>query len=420
MKTTAIRLYGKKDLRMEEIDLPDIQEDEILAKIISDSLCMSSYKASTQGSDHKRVPNNLENNPIIIGHEFCGEIIEVGKKWKKQFSSGDKFAIQPALNDPNGPVGILSAPGYSYAHIGGNSQYVIIPKEVMINGCLLPFNGDAFYLGSLAEPLSCVAGACHANYHTKQGNYNHEMGIVKDGSLALLAGGGPMGLAAIDYILHCDRRPSIMIVTDIDDERINRAASIYTKEKARKQGIELQYVNSSKEDVNLKSLSADGKGFDDVFVFAPNSCLIEQADEILAFDGCLNFFAGPADPLFSAPLNFYNIHYASTHVVATSGGNTSDLSESLDLMSSGLVDPSALITHIGGLNAVINTTLNLPNISGGKKLIYNHINLPLIPIKDISKMDGSFFKELSEIIDDNNGIWSPKAEKFLLSKAPAI
>ena len=70
MKTKAVRLYGKNDLRLEEFELPAIKEDEILAHVISDSICMSSYKASIQGADHKRVPNDVHENPIIIGHEF--------------------------------------------------------------------------------------------------------------------------------------------------------------------------------------------------------------------------------------------------------------------------------------------------------------------------------------------------------------
>ena len=161
MKSKAVRLHGEKDLRLEDIDLPQIKSDEILAEVVSDSLCMSSYKASTQGTKHKRIPDDISENPIIIGHEFCGKILEVGSVWKGKFKPGDKFSIQPALNDPNGPVGTLSAPGYSYSFIGGNAQHIIIPSEVMKNNCLLPFKGDAYYLGSLAEPLSCVIGAFH-------------------------------------------------------------------------------------------------------------------------------------------------------------------------------------------------------------------------------------------------------------------
>jgi len=85
MKTKAIRLYGKEDLRLEEFELPAIKEDEILASVVSDSICMSSYKAAHQGTDHKRIPNDVAENPIIIGHEFSGEIIEVGAKWQHKF-----------------------------------------------------------------------------------------------------------------------------------------------------------------------------------------------------------------------------------------------------------------------------------------------------------------------------------------------
>ena len=82
---------------MEEFELPPIKEDEILATVVTDSLCMSSYKASSQGSDHKRVPDDVGENPIIIGHEFAGELLEVGAKWADKFKVGDKFSIQPAI-----------------------------------------------------------------------------------------------------------------------------------------------------------------------------------------------------------------------------------------------------------------------------------------------------------------------------------
>lgn len=70
MLTKAVRLYGKEDLRLEEFELPGMKDDEILAKVVSDSLCMSSYKSSHQGSDHKRVPDDISENPTIIGHEL--------------------------------------------------------------------------------------------------------------------------------------------------------------------------------------------------------------------------------------------------------------------------------------------------------------------------------------------------------------
>lgn len=421
MKTTAIRLYGKKDLRMEEFELPQIKENEILAKVMSDSLCMSSYKAATQATDHKRIPNDIAENPIIIGHEFAGEIVEVGSKWAKQFNAGDKFSIQPALYYEDGPVGVLSAPGYSYRYIGGDATYVIIPNEVMEKNCLLAYKGEGYYPASLAEPLSCVIGAMHANYHTTPGSYEHKMGIVDGGKMAILAGVGPMGLAAINYVLRRDdRKPSVCVVTDVDQTRLDRAATILPVAFAASRGIDLKYINTGKMENPVEELRAitGGYGYDDVFAFAPVKPVVEQADAILAFDGCLNFFAGPSDPKFSAMFNFYNVHYAYTHVVGTSGGNTNDMVEALDMMSKGL-DPAGLVTHIGGLGAVIEATKHLPEIPGGKKLIYTHLNIPLTPIADFAKLGETnpVFKTLAEICDKNLGLWSIEAESFLLANA---
>jgi L-sorbose 1-phosphate reductase len=416
--TRAVRLYGKKDLRLEEFQLPAINEDEILAKVVCDSLCMSSYKAAMQATDHKRVPPDIIDNPVIIGHEFAGEIVEVGVKWQHKFKSGQKYSIQPAIYYTDGPMGILSAPGYSYKYIGGDATYVIIPRDVLEQDCLLSYEGPGYYPASLAEPLSCVIGAMHANYHTTPGSYIHNMEIVDGGKMAILAGVGPMGLAAVNYVINrSDRKPSICVVTDIDQTRLDRAADIYPATSAKEKGIELVYLNTGKVEDPIKTLQdlVSGKGYDDVFVFAPVAPVIEQGDSILAFDGCLNFFAGPSNPQLKAQLNFYNVHYAYTHIVGTSGGNTNDMREALQIMGAGL-DPAGLVTHIGGLNSVAETTLHLPDIHGGKKLIYTHIEMPLTPIADFAEKGetNSDYAKLAELVAANNGLWSVDAEEFLL------
>ena len=422
MKTKAVRLYGKDDLRLEEFELPAIQADEILAKVVSDSICMSSYKAAHQGADHKRVPDDVAEHPTIIGHEFAGEIVEVGAKWQDQFKPGDKFSIQPALTYEGGPVGVLSAPGYSYRFIGGDATYVVIPAEVMEQGCLLPYQGEGFYPASLSEPLSCVIGAMHACYHTTPGSYIHAMEIKDGGKMALLAGVGPMGLACINYVLHReDRKPSLFVVTDIDQARLDRAATLYTKEFAAARGIDLRYVNTGgveNPSALLREISG-GTGYDEVVVMAPVSAVVVQADDILAFDGCLNFFSGPGRTDFKALLNFYNVHYASTHIVGTSGGNTDDMKEALYYMGKGM-DPAGLVTHVGGLNAVIDTTLNLPSIPGGKKLIYTHIDMPLTAISDFGKSDNPVLQELDRLCQAHNGLWNVEAETYLLSNADKL
>jgi len=420
MKTTAVRLYGAMDLRTETFELPDIGDDGVRVEVVSDSICMSSYKAAVQGTAHKRVPKDAAEHPVIIGHEFCGRIIEVGKHWQHKYRAGEHVAIQPA----HFYQGSLLAPGYSYHDCGGAATVVNIPIEILKMDCLLPYESDTFFYGSLAEPMSCIIGTFHGIYHTSLGSYEHRMGIVEGGKLALLASVGPMGLGAIDYALHGDRRPGLLVVTDIDDARLARASSIYTVEHAKSLGVELVYINTAKLEDPVAALKAltGGTGFDDAICFAPVKPVVEQADSILGFDGCLSFFAGPTNPAFKAEVNFYDVHYTSHHILGTTGGNTDDMREAISLMTAGRINPAAMVTHIGGLNSAAETTLNLPNIPGGKKLIYTHLNLPLTAIADFASRGESdpLFAALDTIVKNSNGLWCAEAETYLLAHANRI
>ena len=162
-----------------------------------------------------------------------------------------------------------------------------------------------------------------------------------------------------------------------------------------------------------------GKGYDDVLCYAPVAAVVTQSSAILGRDGCLNFFAGPTDNQFSAPINFYDVHYNSTHVMGTTGGNTDDMIESLELTAQGRINPAVMVTHIGGLDAAAETTLNLPKIPGGKKLIYTHLSMPLTALTDLrakGEADGDDrLIRLADIVDANNGLWCPEAEEYLLA-----
>ena len=414
MKTKALRLYGKNDLRLEEFELPAIRDDEILAKVVSDSLCMSSYKAVIQGADHKRVPKDIDKNPVMIGHEFCGELVEVGKAWQGQYHAGERFVIQPALNYK----GTIDAPGYSFPYIGGCATYIIIPHQVMEICCLLPYKADAFFYGSLSEPMSCVIGSFRELFHVTPGIHEHKMGLKKGGSLLVLAGAGPMGLGAVDFAVHNERKPARVVVTDINPQRLARAESLIPPAEAAKHGVELRYVDTSgvaDAAAHLKSLNG-GKGYDDVLVMAPVKPVAELADQVLGADGCLSFFAGPTDTAFSANVNYYSVHYNGTHMIGTVGGNAADMAESITMVERGLINPAAMITHIGGLDAAREATLHLPEIPGGKKLIYTQISLELTAIDDFAEKGKTnpLFAKLGEIVERHNGLWCAEAEAWLL------
>lgn len=277
-----------------------------------------------------------------MGHEFAGDIVKVGKAHQDKFKPGMKFTLQPALNYK----GTMWSPGYSYEFFGGDATYCIISAEVMELGCLLEYKGRAYYEASLAEPMSCSIGAFNAAYHTKMGVYHHDMGIKKGGKLAILAGAGPMGLGALTYALHRDVRPGMVVVTDINEDRLARAESLFPpKEVKEKDGIDLYFVNT----------------------------------------------ANMADPA----------------------------AELRELTAAKRIDPAVMVTHIGGLNAAAETTLNLPKIPGGKKLIYTHLTMPLIALTDLrakgEQDNDPRYTALADIVDAHNGLWCPEAEEYLLA-----
>lgn len=410
MKTKAVRLYGENDVRLEEFELRPITSGEVLIKIISDSVCMSTHKTILQGAKHLRVPENVSVHPVIVGHEFCAEVVEVGDKWKDKYTVGDTVVVPPVLSYLDGHQTV----GYSFEEIGGVSTYSIVYEHILENNYLMKLNSDAYFNGSLIEPASCVIRGYKANFHMNENN-EHIMGIKEGGKIAILAGCGPMGLVAVDVALHGNVKPSLVVVTDIDNEKLKRAENIFSAEKAAEAGIKLVFANESDKEELLKF--SGGTGFDDVFVYAPVPSVVELGDAILGFDGCLNFFAGPLDKQFSADFNFYNVHYAQHHVVGTSGSTVDDMRDVVELIGEKRLNPSVMITHIGGIDAAIDTTVRLPELQGGKKLIYTHIDLPLTALADFEVLGNSDerYKVLDKLVKENNGLWGAEAERYLLN-----
>lgn len=133
MRTEAAVIAGTGVTRLEEFELPPLGEHELLLKVVSSSMCYSTYKAYSLGAQHKRVPENVAEVPIVTGHEFAGVIEEVGADLTGRFEVGQHVAVQPAMGLPTG-----YSPGYSYRDYGGDATYTIIPQLAIDMGCVLP------------------------------------------------------------------------------------------------------------------------------------------------------------------------------------------------------------------------------------------------------------------------------------------
>lgn len=418
MKTTAVRIHGVRDLRVDTFELPEIKDDELLVKIMADSLCLSTYKVAQKGSAHKKLPENLEETPIVMGHEFCGIVERVGERWKDAYRPGDCFVAQPNL----GRADTYSL-GYSFPYVGGESTRSVVMNEAVEKGCLLPYRGESYFEAAMAEPLSCVVAGFKANFHLRDRNaYDYVMGIRQGGCMALIGGTGPMGSLAVDLAIHGERRPGLLVVTGRTQAKLDRLARLYPVEEAAAHGVELHYVNTAAlSDFSEALRGYTREGYDDVFVMAADAQVVNCSEKLLGWDGCLNFFAGPIDSGFTAPVNFYNVHYNATHFVGTSGSNTQDMVDAVALIEQGVVKVGKIATHVMGLDAVPETILNLPDLPGGKKICYSQKRYPLTAVEDFGKTRTEGWEmELAEILKRNGGIWNKEAETHFLYHAPDV
>lgn len=412
MKTKGVRLYGANDLRLEEFELPHIQDDEVIIRVVSDSLCASTYKAVIQGVNHKRVPPTVSEKPIVIGHEMCGEIIEVGKKLQNKWKVGQNIVIQPALKLATG-----YDPGYSYQNIGGEMTYAIVPDIVLSRNCMVEYNGDGFFNGSLVESIGCILRGFKGLYHTDYTNYVRTDGAKKGGNFAILGGAGPMGLAAIELAINY-AGVSNVVVTDIDDNRLDFAKKMISPESVETKGVTLNYVNTSGVEDAAGFLKDICGGFDDVFVMVPVAGLLSLAEKICREDGCINFFAGPPVHELMGSLNLYRIHYDGIHLVGTAGSIPDDTVETIKMIEDKVINPAVMVSHIMGLDSAIDATFAMSKPNGAKKICYNAVDMPMVAVDEFAKLGETdpFFAELDEICNRNGGLWCVEAENYLLEK----
>jgi len=248
------------------------------------------------------------------------------------------------------------------------------------------------------------------------------MGIREGGNMAIMGGCGPMGFGMVELALGMDRRPGTIVVTDIDQKRIDQAAKVIPPEYAAKKGIKLEYVNTAKMDdpvAELKALTG-GAGFHDIYIMCPVKEVIELADSVGAYSCCINFFSGPVDTNLKAEVNFHQVHYNGKHIIGSASSGVIDMQEAMDMAKDGRLRTEVMVTHIGGLNCMVDTIANLPKVPGGKKLVYTNIDMELTAIEDFAKSGDPFLQKLGEICVRNNMLWSGEAEEYLLKHGKPI
>ena len=306
----AWNLYGAgmesmgKEGKPEPFAIPEPNDDQLLVRIDTVSICFSDVKILKQGGSHPKLYNrNLAVDPTRLGHEVALTIIKVGKNLAGQYQPGQRLAVQPDIYQK----GMSTAYGYTIP--GGLVQYHCIGREVLetdAGACLLPVDDDMGYAeSSLLEPWGCVVAA-----YTQRRRLDPKAG----GTLWII--GQPGDTTEFTFSKGLDA-PATIVLTDVPVS-VKKLVSATTAKVIEKNGL-------SVSDYESLSRELTEKGFDDIVMLNPTSAeVVGQVARFIARRGTLNIVGTqPLDGLTSVDLG--RLHY---DYIAFVGNNSTDIAAS--------------------------------------------------------------------------------------------
>lgn len=334
--------YGPEDVMVEELEVPKIQDNEVLVRVRICGVCATDVKTILVG-------HPMIKPPTVLGHEIAGEVIDVGKN-VTEHRVGDRVVVAPYV--PCGACYYCQHEQHTLCSRlfertptpGGFSQMVKVPSNIVEKGTLLIPADVSYEEAAFTEPLACCLHGmeeCHIGV-------GHTVAIVGD---------GPMGLMHLQLANVAGARKVIM--SGRLDERLNVAKEL---------GADV-IVNETKEDpVKKVTDETEGRGADVVIVAVGSAAAAEQGLKLVRRGGTVNFFGGfPSGTEFKLDPNL--IHYSEVKLTGTFGFSHADFVKSLQLISKRKVDVKKLITHKFRLDQVLDAVKISAQLKGLKVLL---------------------------------------------------
>lgn len=343
----AARLYGVKDIRIEEVRMPVINENEVLLKVKSAAIC---------GTDIRMFINGLAgvdaDHPRILGHELSGVIASAGRNVTK-YKEGMRVAIAPnmgcGLCDQCVSGNTHRCNEYTALGInedGGFAEYVRLPEAAVRQGNIIELDDAvSFDEAAINEPFSCV--------------YNGFLQCaVKPGDSVLVIGAGPIG------ILHAKLAKmagaSKVIINDISAERLDICKKIDNS------FITIESGNLKDDIMKLTK----GKGMDVCITACPVPQVQAASLELMAIGGRVNFFGGLPKERENVAINTNLIHYRQLILTGSSRASVTHFRQTIEFISSGIVSINEMISHRYTLDKIMEGFEMAGNASGLKNVIY--------------------------------------------------
>ncbi|RKY09548.1 MAG: hypothetical protein DRP56_02465 [Planctomycetota bacterium] len=383
MQALIAKGKGFENLEVAEIPIPEINFDQILARVDAAGVCTSILKLVDQGSDHTFIRGwDMKTNPVILGDEGAITLVKVGDNLKDKYQPGQRFAIQPAVDcDPINhrerytDVENMHKCAVGYTLGGHLAQYIVVQEEVLKADCMLPLPDDdmAYFAASMAEPISCIVSAQDRNYHLhKDGPHAPrvpKLGLLP-GGVAVVIGAGAMGRIHAELALRYS--PAVLIISDLQQARLDEVVKSIGQ-KAKDKGTKLLCVLPDKLEKVVK-VESNGRGADDIILAVGVNPVQQHALELLAAGGVANLFGGLPKGKHILELDALKVHYQEIKLVGSSGGEPSDMAVTLKAIRDKDIDPGNYVAAVGSLDNAIDVLKMIKETKiDGKAMLYPHI-----------------------------------------------
>jgi len=306
--------YNNNDVRIEEMPIPKINDNELLVKVQACGIC---------GSDVMEW-YRLKKAPRVLGHEMAGDIVEVGKNVKK-FKVGDRIFVSHHVpcnscsfceNNLHTLCKTLHSTNF---YPGGFAEYLKVPKINLECGVYILPEEMTYDEGAFIEPLACVVRGMR-------------IAGMKKGITVLILGSGVAGLLNIK--LAKARGAAKIFATDIDDKRLSIA-------KKMGADVVINAKNNVSEEVKKHN---NGKLADLVILCAGVPSAARQAMDSVETAGIILLFA-PTEPGVDVAIPMFDLWNKQVKIVSTYAGAPVDLKEAIELIKDKKVKVTDLISH---------------------------------------------------------------------------
>ncbi|RLF44043.1 MAG: alcohol dehydrogenase [Thermoplasmata archaeon] len=313
--------YNNKDVRVKEVPVPEINENEILVKIRASGIC---------GSDVMEW-YRIKKAPRVLGHEIAGDIVKVGEKVKK-YKVGDRVFVSHhvpcntckyCLEGKHTLCNTLHSTNFDP---GGFAEYIRVPEINVDRGVFLLPDEISYEEGVFIEPLACVIRG-------------FRIAEIIPGQTILIIGSGITGLLQLKLAKAWGAKKVICV--DVSEYRIKKAIEF---------GADLAMHASEDIPKKIKEIN-DGYLADVVIVSTGAPKAIPQAIECTEKGGTLLLFA-PVAPDVEVPIKMFDIWNKQIKIVSTYAGAPRDITEAIEALKSKIIEVKDMITHRIGLEEI--------------------------------------------------------------------